>query len=137
MCDSTLGGKHQLIYRIRARSLRPNPHVVWIRYEPEIEWTLNPDIFFIWWRNKIEPSSLPTTISTPELFSAWRTGVEIVPTKAEQDTNFACFTTHALFSIFLEESWVLEWILLAYTYMQYHFSGVVDLPAPSANKKGA
>ena len=53
-------------------------------------WTLNPDIFFIGWRNKIEPSSLP-----------W---------KVEQDANFARFTTHAVFPIFPEESWVLDWI---------------------------
>ena len=115
----TSGGNHQLIYRIRARSLRPRPRVsgyFWIRYESEIEWTLNPDLksgyFFIWWRNKIEPSALPTTVSTLEPFCPWRTGVEIVPTKAEQDTNFAPFTTHALFPIFPEESWVLEWILI-------------------------
>ena len=115
----TSKGKHQLIYSIRARSLRPRPHVsgyFWIR-PPEWKflymlWIRNrvDDIFFIWWRNQIEPSSLPTTISTPELFCAWRTGVEIVPTKAEQDKNFARFTTHALFPIFAEESWVLEWM---------------------------
>ena len=35
---------------------------VWIRYEPKIVWTLNPDMFFFlsfpWWRNRIEPTSL-------------------------------------------------------------------------------
>ena len=62
----------------------------WIRYESGIVWTLNPDIFFIRWRNKIERSSLP-----------W---------KAEQDANFARFTTHSLLPIFTEESWVLDWI---------------------------
>ena len=30
-----------------------------IRYESWIVWTLNPDIFLIQWRDKIEPSSLP------------------------------------------------------------------------------
>ena len=107
----TLRGKHQLVYRIRARSLRPRPHVsgyFLIRNRVDAQ----SGYFFIWWRNKIEPSSLATTISTPELFSAWRTGVEIVPTKAEQVTNFARFTTHALFPIFPEESRVLEWILI-------------------------
>ena len=107
----TLRGKHQLVYGIRARSLRPRPHVsgyFLIRNRVDAQ----SGYFLIWWRNKIEPSSLPTTISTPELFCAWCTGVEIVPTKAEQVTNFARFTTHALFPIFPEESRVLEWILI-------------------------
>ena len=34
-----------------------------IRYESGIMWMLNPDIF-IWWRNKIEPGSLPWRLSS-------------------------------------------------------------------------
>ena len=39
----------------------------WIRYESGIVWTLNPDIFFIRLRDKIEPISLPWM-----LYSRWR-----------------------------------------------------------------
>ena len=45
-----------------------------IRYESAVVWTLNPDIFFIRWCNKIEPSSLP-----------W---------KAEKDENFKFGSRH-------------------------------------------
>ena len=82
--------------RIRLPSIR----IRWIRHtNPELflnplfrveifEYAMNPEscgryiriFFFIRWRNKIERSSLP-----------W---------KAEQDANFARFTTHALLPIF-------------------------------------
>ena len=39
----------------------------WIRYESGMVWTLNPNIFFIRWRNKIDPSSLPWI-----LYSRWQ-----------------------------------------------------------------
>ena len=67
-------------------------------------WSPTPDIFLIRWRNKIKPSSSP-----------W---------KAEQDANFACFTTHALLPIFPEESWVLEWIRIRVGYV---WTGKFDL----------
>ena len=38
----------------------------WIRFESGIVWRLNPGIFFIRWRNKIESSSLPWI-----LYSRW------------------------------------------------------------------
>ena len=71
----------------------------WIRFESGIVWRLNPGIFFIRWRNKIESSSLPWI-----LYSRWH------PLKVEQDVNFARFTTDVLLPIFPEESWILEWI---------------------------
>ena len=90
---------------IRIRWIRhTNPHLFepalqsgnfWIRYESGIVWKLNPDMFFLpgdpRWCNKIKPSPL-----------TW---------KAEQDANFARFTTQALLPIFPEVSWVLEWII--------------------------
>ena len=64
-----------------------------IRSESGNLWTLDPE-FFSRWRNKIEPSSLPSSL----------------PWKAEQDSNFAHFTTHALLPIFPEESSESVWI---------------------------
>ena len=61
-------------------------NTLWIRNRVDAK----SGYFFIRWRNKIERSSLP-----------W---------KAEQDANFARFTTHSLLPIFTEESWVLDWI---------------------------
>ena len=55
----------------------------WIRYESGIVSTPNPDIFFIRWRNKIEPSSLRW------IWQPWR-------------MRFCQYSP--------EESWVLEWI---------------------------
>ena len=112
-----------------------NPHLFesalqsgsfWIRSESGIVWTLNPDIiFFIRWRNKIEPSSLPWI-----LYSRWKP-LLFYPSRSQPcSSHFSDFRRAesvifralydaclALLPIFPEESWVLERIRIRVGYV--------------------
>ena len=79
------------------------------------EYAINPDIFLYG----------DVTRSNPVLHRERQS-------KIEQDANFACFTTHAVLSIFPEESWVLEWIRIRVGYV---WTGKFGLNADTCGRK--